>query len=101
MKNVVESDVANNQLSNEEAVSITNSIMVSVNKVSKRLGMVTPLFQSYRQLSNGNYEVQMLIGYNYEMVKNQILAEMKAQLQWESDEMRTKYERYLNPELQK
>ncbi len=101
MKNVVESDVANKQLSNEQAVSITNSIMVSVNKVSKRLGMVSPLFQTYRQLSNGNYEVQMLIGYNYEMVKNQILAEMKAELQWETDEVRSKYERYLNPELQK
>jgi hypothetical protein len=35
------------------------------------------------------------------MVKNQILAEMKAELQWESDEVRSKYERYLNPELQK
>ena len=55
MKNVVESDVANNQLSNEDAVSVTNSIMVSVNKVSKKLGVVSPLFQTYRRLGNGNY----------------------------------------------
>lgn len=100
MKNVVESDVANNQLSNEEAVSVTNSIMVSVNKVSKRLGMVSPLFQAYRRLTNGNFEVQILVGYNYELVKSQILAEMKAQLQWETDQVRDKYEKYLNPEIQ-
>lgn len=100
MKNVVESDVSNKQLSNEEAVSVTNSIMVSVNKVSKKLGVVSPLFQTYRRLDNGNYEVQMLVGYNYEMVKNQILAEMQAQLQWETDAVRAKYEKYLNPELE-
>jgi hypothetical protein len=99
MKNVVESDVSNNQLSNEEAVSVTNSIMVSVNKVSKKLGVVSPLFQAYRRLENGNYEVQMLVGYNYEMVKNQILADMQTQLQWETDMVREKYEKYLNPEL--
>jgi hypothetical protein len=99
MKNVVESDVANNQLSNEEAVSVTNSIMVSVNKVSKKLGVVSPLFQAYRRLENGNYEVQILVGYNYEMVKNQILADMQTQLQWETEMVREKYEKFLNPEL--
>lgn len=99
MRNVVESDVSNKQLSSEEAVSVTNSIMVSVNKVSKKLGVVSPLFQTYRRLDNGNYEVQLMVGYNYEMVKNQILADMQLELQWETDQVRTKYERYLNPEL--
>ena len=41
----------------------------------------------------------MLVGYNYEMVKNQILADMQTQLQWETDMVREKYEKYLNPEL--
>lgn len=100
MKNVVESDVSNKQLSSDEAVSVTNSIMVSVNKVSKKLGVISPLFQAYRKLDNGNYEVQMLVGYNYEMVKKQVLADMQMQLQWETDEVRNKYEKYLNPELE-
>lgn len=38
MRSVVESDVSNNQLSSDDAVSITKTIQVSANKVSKNWG---------------------------------------------------------------
>lgn len=99
MKAVIESDVANNQMSNIDAVSVTKTIEVSANKVSKKLGRVQPLFKVLRPIqANGNVEVQILLGYNYDLVKKQLLDEAKAELQLETDDVRKRYEKFLNPE---
>lgn len=99
MRAVIESDVSNNQLSAQEAVSLTKTIEVSANRVSKRLGRVQPLFKVIRSVRpSGNTEVQILIGYNYDLVKKQLLDEAKAELQLETDDVRKRYTKFLNPE---
>lgn len=99
MKAVIESDVSNNQLDAKDAVSITKTIEVSANRVSKKLGRVQPLFQVLRKAKDsGNTEVQVLLGYNYDLVKKQLLEEAKAELQLETDDVRKRYEKFLNPE---
>ena len=99
MRAVIESDVSNNQLSSTDAASITKTIEVSANRVSKRLGRVQPLFKVMRPAGgSGNLEVQILIGYNYDLVKKQLLDEAKAELQLETDDVRKRYEKFLNPE---
>lgn len=99
MKAVIESDVANNQMSNIDAVSLTKTIEVSANKVSKKLGRVQPLFKVLRPVQvSGNVEVQILLGYNYDLVKKQLLDEARAELQLETDDVRKRYEKFLNPE---
>lgn len=97
MKAVIESDVANNQISEEDAVSVTKSIEVSANRVAKKLSRVQPLFKVYRKI-NDNIEVQVLLGYNYDLVKKQLLDEARAELQLETDDVRKRYEKFLNPE---
>ena len=77
MRNVVESDVSNNQMDAKNAASVTKTIQVSSNKVAKKLGMVQPMFKVYRSINN-NTEVQVMIGYSYEMVRSRILEQMKA-----------------------
>jgi hypothetical protein len=99
MRAVIESDVANNQLSAQDAVSLTKTIEVSANRVAKKLGRVQPLFQVKRPvIASGNLEVQVLLGYNYDLVKKQLLDEAKAELQLETDDVRKRYEKFLNPE---
>jgi hypothetical protein len=100
MKSVVESDVANNQIDSKDAVSVTKTIEVSANKVSKKLGRVIVLFKVYRPVNN-NTEVQVLIGYNYAMARKNILEEMKMELQNETDDVRKKYDKFLNPDAYK
>jgi hypothetical protein len=97
MKAVVESDVSNNQLDAKDAASITKTIEVSANRVSKKLGRVAPLFKVYRSVGQ-NTEVQVLLGYSYEMAQKEIIAEMKYELQLETDDVRKRYEKFLNPE---
>jgi len=95
IRSAIEIDLSNNQLNNEDATSITKVVSASVNKVAKKIGMVTPLLKIYRPI-NKNTEVQMMVGYNYELVKKQVLSEMKAELQLENDNVRKKNEEWLN-----
>jgi hypothetical protein len=97
MRNVVESDVSNNQMDAKNAASVTKTIQVSSNKVAKKLGMVQPMFKVYRSINN-NTEVQVMIGYSYEMVRSRILEQMKAELANESEDVRKAHESFLNPE---
>jgi len=99
MKSVVESDVANNQLNSKDGASITKTIQVSANKVSKKLGYVQPLFKVYRNVEGtNNVEVQIMIGYSYEIAKKMILEEMRLEIQNEAEDIRKRYEKFLNPE---
>ncbi len=95
IRSAIEIDLSNNQINSEDATSITKVVSASVNKVVKKLGMVTPLLKIYRPI-NKNTEVQLMVGYNYELVKKQILSEMKAELQLETDNVRKKNEEWLN-----
>lgn len=98
MRSAIEADLGNNQIDNETAASITKTLSVSSNKVFKKLGLVKPLFNVYRAVGDKNTEVQVLIGYNYEYVKRQILEEMKLDLEKSSENVREKNDKFLNPE---
>jgi hypothetical protein len=45
-----------------------------------------------------NTEVKVLIGYSYEVARQNIINEMRAELQLETDDVRKRYEKFLNPE---
>ena len=95
MKDVITSDVSNNQLDNKDAVTLTKTIETSTNTVSKKLGRVLPLFKIYRTVKN-NTEVQIMIGYNYDMVRKQMLDEMKSELKIETGDQRKKFDKFLS-----
>jgi hypothetical protein len=101
MKSVVEIDLSNNQLSSQEAVTINKTIQVATNKVSRKLGMVQPFLQLYRPIGTNNTEVQILLAYSYELARKQVLEEMKQELQLETDDVRKRYQKFLNPETYK
>lgn len=64
---LVESSVANKQLSDEQAASVTESVLASKNLISQSLGRVIPVVEVYRVLSNKNKEVLVRIAYNHNM----------------------------------
>jgi hypothetical protein len=96
---VIENTVANNQINAEEAVSVTKSIEVSANRVAKKLGMIVPVVKIYRRIDT-NFEVQVNIAYNYDLARKAMLDEMKVEFEKESEDVRAKYEQFLNPDLQ-
>ena len=66
---LVENTVANKQLSEEEAVSISETLMSSKNLISQSIGRVITVVECYRVLENKNREVMVRIAYNGELAK--------------------------------
>ncbi|MBS5541288.1 MAG: hypothetical protein KHX52_13405 [Phocaeicola plebeius] len=69
MTALVENQVANSQLSAEDASSVTKSIMASKNLISQSIGRTIVVMEVYCTLSNKNKEVLIRIAYNSEIAK--------------------------------
>lgn len=66
---LVENTVANQQLSAEDAASITESVMSSKNLISQSIGRVITVTEVYRITSKKTNEVLIRIAYSQEMAK--------------------------------
>ena len=64
---LVENTVANKQLSDEQAASITQTVSASKNLISQSIGRVVPVVEVYRVKGNKNKEVLVCIAYSTEM----------------------------------
>ncbi len=78
---LVENTVANNQLSAEEAASISETVMSSKNLISQSIGRVQTVVECYRINSKGNNEVLVRIAYNGEMAKQAAAKALRKQLE--------------------
>lgn len=66
---LIETTVANEQLSAEEANSITQTIAANKNLIVQSIGRTIPVVECYRTLANKNKEVLVRVAYNSEMSK--------------------------------
>jgi hypothetical protein len=96
---VIESTIANDQIDAVDATSVTKTVEVATNRVAKKLGMIVPVVKIFRRVGN-NFEVQTTIAYSYDMARKAMLDEMKLVLKDESEDVRKKHEKFLNPDLQ-
>lgn len=84
---LIENTVTNEQLEEEQAQSITRSVMASKNLISQSIGRTVPVMELYRTLSNKNKEVLVRIAYNSEMAKKAALKAVKEDLEKKGDEL--------------
>lgn len=66
---LIENTVANKQMDEGDAASITQSISAAKNLISQSIGRTIPVVELYRTLSNKNKEVLVRIAYNSDMAK--------------------------------
>lgn len=93
---LVENQVANSQLSAEEAASVTKSIMSSKNLISQSIGRTITVMEVYRTLDNKNKEVLIRIAYNSAMAKQVAKNAVRKSLEEESDELSKDLDKLLN-----
>ena len=78
---LIENTLANQPLGEDEAASITETVMASKNLISQSIGRVVPVVEAYRTLKNGNKEVYVSIAYNnkaaWEAAKKVITKELE------------------------
>jgi hypothetical protein len=63
---LVEANIANQQLTQEEAATVNRILTTSRNIIATRLNRVDPVFVIYRTLRNDNVEAQVMLVYDRE-----------------------------------
>ncbi len=82
MTALIQNTVSNRQLPEEQAASITETILASKNRISQSLGRVIPVIELYRDKENKRKEVRIMIAYDsnmaFEAAKNSIREDLNA-----------------------
>lgn len=92
---LVENTVANQQLSADEAVSITESVMAAKNLISQSIGRTITVVECYRELKNHNKEVMVRIAYNGEMAKEAAKKAVRSELEKKGENLHEQLDKAL------
>ena len=60
---LIENSIANQQLNNEEAASVTKTVAASKNLIAQEIGLVLPMVEMYKKIGK-NIEVNVRLAYN-------------------------------------
>jgi hypothetical protein len=60
---LIENSIANQQLNNEDAASVTKTVAASKNLIAQELGQVLPILEMYKKIGK-NVEVNVRLAYN-------------------------------------
>lgn len=66
---LIENTVANEQMDDGDAASITRSVLASKNFISQSIGRIVPVVETYRVVNGNNREVLVRVAYSQEMAK--------------------------------
>jgi hypothetical protein len=84
---LIEAKVANDDMGQEEAASLSSVVASSKSIISANLGRVTPLVEVYRTLDNKNVEVMVTLGYSMDAANKAAVSAIKAELKKESSKL--------------
>lgn len=92
---LIENSVANEQLANEDATSVTQSIMGAKNLISQSIGRTIIVMECYRVKTNKNKEVLVRIAYNGAMAKAAAKHAIQDELKSKSEDLQKKLDQLL------
>lgn len=92
---LVENTVANEQMDQGEAASITRSVMASKNLISQSLGRCIPVVETYRVVNGNNKEILIRIAYSQDMAKAAAKKAVKKELEQRGDSLHNKLDELL------
>ena len=93
---IIENSVANNQLSRDDAASVTKTVAASKNIIVQEIGRVLTFFEIYREVGDRNIEVMLRIGYNSEMAHETAKKAIREQLEDRTKELHDKLDKILD-----
>lgn len=96
---LIENTVANEQMDQSDAASITRSVMASKNLISQSIGRVVPIVEIYRVVNGNQREVRVYIAYSKNMAKAAAKAAVKQDLEKRGDQLHGKLDQFLGWEL--
>ena len=92
---LVENTVANEQMDQGDAASITRSVMASKNLISQSIGRVVPVVETYKVVNGNNRQVLVRIAYSMNMAKSAAKKAIKEDLEKRGEELHGKLDELL------
>ncbi|MCH5311758.1 MAG: hypothetical protein J1E57_07380 [Prevotella sp.] len=92
---LIENTVANEQLSGEEAETVTRSVMAAKNLISQSLGRTIPVVEVYKTLSNKNKQVLVRIAYSGNAAKKVTKDAIRKELEQRGENLHKKLDELL------
>ena len=92
---LIDTRLANKQLSQKQATSLAESVAASKNLVSQKLGRVLIPIKMYRNLENGNVEVRTVVYYSHEMAMDIMKQAMREDLEQKADDLSKQLDKIL------
>lgn len=100
IRSIVEANIANAQLNNEEAASVTKVLQGAKNIIATTLEQVDPAFKIYRNLPNKNVEVNVKILYNRKQAIETAKKAIKQEMEKDLDKIQQKLDKLLGLDVQ-
>ena len=95
MTALTESSVANAQMEQSDAATVTKTISAAKSIISQKLGRVIPIVETYRVVNGNNREVRIQIAYNMETAKKITKEAIKEELEKQGDQLHEKLNQLL------
>jgi len=92
---LIENSIANNQLNNEEAASVTKTVAASKNVIAQEIGRVVMMFEIYRKIDK-NVEASVRVGYNSQLAKDAAKKVIRRKLEEETEILHEKLDRLMD-----
>lgn len=92
---LVENSISNKQLSQEQAVSVTESVMAAKNIISQKLGRVMTVVECYRNTKSKTKEVRVMIAYNTSMAIEAAKSAVREELEQKGEALHDKLDQIL------
>ncbi len=92
---LVENTVANEQMDQGDAASITRSVMSSKNLISQSIGRVIPVVETYQVVNGNNRQVLVRIAYSMNMAKSAAKKAIQEDLEKRGEELHGKLDELL------
>lgn len=92
---LIENTVANEQLVQSDAESMTRSILASKSLINQNIGRVLPIVETYRIAEGNNREVMIRIAYSQDLAKATAKKAMKQELEQRGDSLHNKLDEIL------
>lgn len=92
---LIENEISNAQLPQEDAVSVTSTIMSSKNMIAQKLGRILTVIECYRDKPNKNKEVRVQIACSSDVALENAKIVIREELQKKGSELSDKLDKML------
>lgn len=87
---LIENNIANMQLSREEASTVTKTVAAAKNIIAQKLGRIIPLVEMYKNIGSDNIQCDVQIAYDSKTAIDMAKKVIRKQLSEEADELQDK-----------